>query len=240
MRAGEAALAASREEAEARERLIGVLGHDLRAPLTAIKASVQLARRAPEDRQLVDMMLEGVQSAADRMHRMIGDLFDFTRGRLGEGIPVNPRDADLDTIVQIVTEELRRADADADIEVAQAGGLQIQADSDRLAQVVSNLVSNALQYRATSSPVKVATCGDATTVTLRVSNEGPPIPPEIRPQLFSPFRRGENITPRDGLGLGLYIAKEIVAKHGGTIEASSSGGWNHFDVHLPRKSARTK
>lgn len=240
MHRGEKALEASREEAESRERLIGVLGHDLRAPLAAIKTSVHLARKAPDDRQLVEMMLEGVQNAADRMQRMIADLFDFTRGRLGEGIPIQHADADLGSIVRIVTEELRRGDAEAEIEVSYAGDLQVRADSDRMAQVVSNLVSNALQYRASSAPVKVVTCGDSASLVLRVSNEGPRIPDDVRPKLFSPFRRGDHVVPRDGLGLGLYIAKEIIGKHGGTIDVSSSDGWNHFDVRLPRRQAPEK
>lgn len=228
-------LARAREEAEAREMLIGVLGHDLRAPLTAIKASAQFAKRSVDDTPMVEVMLDGIESSVTRMHRMIADLLDFTRGRLGGGIPIEKRPADLSTICRVVVDELRRGNVDARIEMTVTESVRMKCDPDRLAQVVSNLVSNALQYRERETPVRVDLCSDSIMAALRISNVGSPIPEETREKLFGPFRRGAHAAPTEGLGLGLFISREIVAAHGGAIEVSSSDGWNHFDVRLPRE-----
>ncbi len=232
---GKMQLEAAHEEGKARDRLIAILGHDLRSPLTAIRTSAQLGRTAIGERDLVDVLFSGIETSVQRMSRMIADLFDFTRGQLGSGIPITRAPSHLGTICRIVVEEIRRGDPDAVIEFDQTNGLELECDADRMAQVISNLVSNALQYREPSTAVRVILCGDSQTAVVRVSNAGAPIPESTKSNLFKAFLRG-NHPPAENLGLGLFIANEIVKAHRGMIEVSSGDGWNHFDVQLPRRA----
>ncbi|MGH9942483.1 MAG: sensor histidine kinase, partial [Pyrinomonadaceae bacterium] len=212
-------------------------------PLNAVKMGSDLLLASdglpPAQRSVVS----SISRSAARMERMIGDLLDFTRLRFGQGLPVTPEETDLLALSQTAVEELEMAHPGRRIEVRGAGDCRAAADPDRAAQVVSNLVANALQYSLRGTPVLVNVNGEgAEAVRLEVHNEGEPIPPVLLPELFEPFRRnaGED-KPRlatSGLGLGLYIVKQIMLAHGGTIEARSTReGGTIFAARWPRRAA---
>lgn len=228
--AGERAL---EEVGRFRELFIGALGHDLRNPLNAISiAAASLIRRGrldPKDAETTARILRGGQ----RIERMITQLLDLTRARLGGGFPIDRKPADLAAIVEAVTEGV-----EAKIEVHLEGNLEGFWDPDRLEELLSNLLGNAVQYAAPDSPVRVNAREDGSHVVVEVANDGAPIPPELLPHLFEPFHRakGRATAVSGNLGLGLFIAREIVTSHSGTIEARSEGGRTTFEVRLPRGS----
>jgi PAS domain S-box-containing protein len=210
---------------EARERFIAVLGHDLRTPLAAIDLSAEHlasadAFKQPEERLRIAKL---IGRCSGRMKRMIADVLDFTRGRLGGGIPLSLTPTDFGQVCRDAVTELLAVHSSRKIVVETSGDLVGVWDAGRVEQVVSNLIGNALEHGA--DPVRVTIRGQGDELVLEINNQnlGPPVPAELLPLLFEPFRRG---APDDhhstGLGLGLYIASEIVRAHGGTIEATSS------------------
>jgi signal transduction histidine kinase len=231
------------EEAERRRRavdtILGVVGHDLRNPLGAVHMSAALLMKRGGLEGWQARTVERMRSSAGRMGRIIADLLSYTRTRLGSGIPIQPRPADLGAVVGRVVDELRAANPDREIEVAAAGDLSGTWDPDRLEQVASNLVSNAVDHGDPGKPVRIALAGDAGEVILSVRNEGPGMPPEVLAHLFEPFSRppDERSRKASGLGLGLYIAREIVRGHGGDISAKAGDGETAVTVRLPRGTA---
>jgi signal transduction histidine kinase len=217
------------------EQLLGMVSHDLRSPLAAIAASTQLAlRRASEDEALV-RALRRTSSAAGRMGRMIEDLLDFTRARLGGGIPLSRREADLGKIARYAVEEAQAANPEHPLvhRLHYQKGLY---DPDRMSQVVQNLIANALEHGAARAPVVVETRPEGERVVLEVSNQGAAIPEEMLPTLFEPFRGGAPGKARH-LGLGLFIVREIVRAHGGEVSARSGPEGTTFTVRVPRRPA---
>jgi signal transduction histidine kinase len=236
-----AAEAIRRAEAdvEARRRtvdyILGIVGHDLRNPLGAVHMSAALLQKRGALAGWQARTVERMRSSAGRMGRIIADLLSYTRTRLGNGLPIARRPARLDELVQRVVDELSAANADREITIQAEGDVSGEWDPDRLEQVASNLVSNAVDHGDPASPVRVELAGEPDHVVLRVRNEGPPVPPEVLGHLFEPFSRGPDEKSRkaSGLGLGLYIAREIVRGHGGEIAASSQGE-TVVTVRLPR------
>jgi signal transduction histidine kinase len=223
--------------AEFRERFIAIVSHDLRNPLQAIGASasilVKSSALAPELAKPVGRILSNVE----RMAGMISDLLDFTRGRLGGGIPVEPTTVDLSQVARRVVENLEEVHPKREIVYTAQGNLVGQWDAERLAQLVANLVGNALVHGAPDRPIRVTVDGAETAVTLSVSNAGPEIPAELLPYIFDPFRRAEDERRRaGGLGLGLFIASEVVRAHRGRIEVRSNAQGTMFTVTLPRQA----
>ena len=210
------------------------MSHDLRNPLNAIMLTTQ---RLSSARELPDTFASGlgrIRSSANRMVQMIAELLDLTRGRIGGGIPIESTRCDLLTIVRAAIDELELAYPSRRIALHAAGEFEGRFDQERLAQVASNLIGNALQHSPADSQVDVSLVdrGDV-GVVLDVTNSGAPIPPELLPHLFDPFRRGGGSS--NGLGLGLFIASEVVRGHGGTIRVTSTaGGGTTFTVALPR------
>ncbi|WP_171818719.1 GAF domain-containing sensor histidine kinase [Pyxidicoccus fallax] len=235
-RAQEAALQAARFG----ERLIAIVSHDLRNPLNAIQLSAtQLlhSEALPErERRLVTRLAR----SGDRMKRMISELLDFTRGRLGGGIPIHRVPGDLRAVVRSGVEELEAAWPERSLRLqVEPGHYEGEWDADRLLQVVSNLGGNALQYSPQGATVtfRLSDAGDA--VVLEVHNGGDPIPPDMLPRLFDPFRRGATAGhgggASSGLGLGLYIVEQVVKGHRGHIEVTSTAeAGTTFRVTLPR------
>jgi phosphoserine phosphatase RsbU/P len=218
---------------EARERFIGILGHDLRNPLAAIRVGVDSLERAdlPERAKKV---IARVGRAAQRMSAMIDDVLDFARGRLGGGIPISPERCDLGQICAEEVDQMKHAHPERDISIQASGDLVGTWDASRLEQVLSNLIGNAIQHGA--DPIRVAAAGSVHEVTLSVQNHGPPIPSSMLARLFDPFQRRAEDHHHGGLGLGLYIASEIVRAHAGTISASSSEHTGTiFTIKLPRE-----
>lgn len=228
-----------RSGAEFRERLIGVLGHDLRNPLNAIMMAAGLLatndRLSPEDHDLAHRILE----SGRRMRRMIAHVLEFTRARLGGGFELDLAEVDLARTCEQIATELRLG-ASADIEIHVHGDPTGTWDGDRLAEAISNIAGNAVEHAIPGTPVLVEVLGDDDDVCVAVTNEGQPIPSEMLPLIFDPFRRG-NAGPREPghLGLGLYIACEVVRAHGGSLDAHCGGGRTTFTMRLPRAAHNT-
>lgn len=222
---------------QAREQFIGILGHDLRNPLAAILMAVEVLDDLPEPHSAV---IARVARSAHRIEAMIRDLLDFARGRLAGGIPVAPRPCDLQALCDEVVEEMQQAHPDRAIGFEAAGDLQGEWDRDRVEQVVSNLIGNAIVHG--TGPVHVTARDEGDEVVTTVHNQGPAIPAEAISTLFEPYTRPaeEADGPRSkGLGLGLYIASEIVHAHGGTISVTSRPGeGTTFTIRWPRRATR--
>jgi PAS domain S-box-containing protein len=217
---------------EAREQFIGILGHDLRNPLAAIVAGIDLLRALPEP---YARTITRVARSAHRIEVIIRDLLDFARGRLGGGIPITPRPCDMRPICTEVVDEIKQAHPSRTISFEGIGDLHGEWDPDRIEQVVSNLVGNAIMHG--EDPIVVTSRARDEGVVTTVHNQGPPIPEGVIPTLFEPFTRaGQDLQHgQEGLGLGLYIANEIVHAHGGTLTVSSvARKGTTFTFALPR------
>ncbi len=220
------------------EMFVGILGHDLRNPLSAITtaASVVLSR---SDSDRVAKPVSRILSSADRMSRMIDQILDFTRVRLGGGIPLSRKPLDLADVCRLVLDELRsEGDEDRRARLVLRGETRGEWDEDRLAQLLSNLAGNALQHRLPGTPVSICIDGSLPhQVTLSVENRGT-VPAELLPVIFEPLRgrEGGKRKGSSGLGLGLYISQQIALAHGGSIRVDSEPGADHtrFCVELPR------
>jgi signal transduction histidine kinase len=227
-----------REAAEFRERFLGIVTHDLRSPLQAIRLLTRSLAKATDLPERHGQAVKRIAANTDRMARMIDELLDFTRSRLGGGIPLSPREMDLLALLRPLLEEARLTHPGRAIALDAEGRFQGSWDPDRLTQVVTNLMGNALQYSPEETPVSVRLIDAGEQVRLEVGNRGPPISPELLPHLFDPFRRGtEKKASPDGagLGLGLYIVQQITLAHGGSIDVSSTAQEGTlFRVTLPR------
>jgi signal transduction histidine kinase len=169
------------------------------------------------------------------MVRMVDQLLDLTRARLAGGVPIARRTTDLVAVVAAVLDELASAHPGVMLCVDLPREMVGEWDGDRLAQVAANLVGNAIEHGDRTRPIRIVLGGGDSTAVLTVQNEGPPIPEDILPLLFDPFRAGRLAASRrgKGLGLGLYITREIVVAHGGTITVRSAAETT-FEVTLPR------
>ncbi|MFC7475176.1 ATP-binding protein [Dankookia sp. GCM10030260] len=214
-----------------REQFIAVLGHDLRNPLAAVSAGVTLLARRPQDDR-TPAILGRMRQSCRRMAALVDDILDFARGRLGGGIAVRRDLVALAAPLHEVVDELRSVHPTRDIRAEIALPDPVRCDPRRIAQLLSNLLANALTHGAPDRPVRVTARGTAGGLTLAVANEGPPIPPGTRARLFQPFSRDAD-GPRAGLGLGLYIAAEIARSHGGTLGVVSDAAGTAFTLDLP-------
>ncbi|HSS03281.1 MAG TPA: HAMP domain-containing sensor histidine kinase [Kofleriaceae bacterium] len=217
------------------EMFAGVLGHELRNPLNAILAAAQLLERRTSAPELT-RPLRRIINSGERMTRMISQLLDFTRVRVGRGLELEPAAADLGEIGARAVDELRTAHPDAPLELRAHGDLRGHWDAERIAQVVTNLVGNAIDHGEPSAPVAVTLCGDdPAAVRLTVENRGT-VPDHLIPALFDPFGAARHRGGKSsGLGLGLYISREIIASHGGEVSAACDGERRtRIEVRLPR------
>ncbi|MFY0527909.1 PAS domain-containing sensor histidine kinase [Archangium gephyra] len=225
------------EEAQFRERFIGILGHDLRNPLNAIMLSARQLRRRGAMAPMQQQLAQRIETSAARMGNMISDILDLTRARLSGGIPLHLSPTSLPAVCRQVVEELTVAHPGREILVRAEGGGEGIWDPERLAQVVSNLVGNALEHGEREGPVIVHCRDEAERQVLEISNTGEPIPSHQLATLFDPFRQvGAGRSGRgSGLGLGLFIVRELVEAHGGrvTVRSTENEGTT-FTVLLPR------
>ena len=219
------------------EMFSAVLSHDLRTPLSAIVSGAQLLNKSSTD-EAVRRVSARMLSSSLRMTRMIEDLLDLTRARLAGGIPIARAETDLGAVIARVAQEHQAAYPDRKMAVESRGELIGNWDADRLGQVASNLIGNALQYGDATEPVTVRIDGtDPDEVTFSVSNAGA-IPSELLPKLFDPFRGSDRSGRQDGLGLGLYIAQQIACSHDGRIDLEiRDGRYTILRVSVPRKLA---
>jgi PAS domain S-box-containing protein len=224
-------------EGRFRERFIGVLGHDLGNPLAAIRlstAALLVRDNVPPDTQRV---LHRIEGSAERMARMVKQLLDFTRARMAGGIPLRPRDTSLEDVARRIIGELELVHASRTVRLEVSGECRGHWDDERLGQVLSNLVGNALQNSPEGTPVSVRLESRGAQQRLEVHNAGAPLPESLRAHLFEPFHRteGPQRRSRAGLGLGLYIVSQIVQAHGGQVEVHSTlEEGTCFTVTLPR------
>jgi signal transduction histidine kinase len=222
MNLAEASLLNERQASALREQFIAILGHDLRNPLASIDAGAKLLKRAPLD-QRSSSILAMMQSSVFRMAKLIDNILDFARGRLGGGLTLNREaNAPLKSVLDLVISELRTIWSDRPIEVSFGLTAPVDCDASRIGQLFSNLLGNALTHGSSAAPIRVAAATQDDVFTLSVSNSGNPISDSAREHLFAPFYRGEHKPGGQGLGLGLYIASEIARAHGGTIEVVST------------------
>jgi len=229
----------ARRRAEFEEQLIGIVSHDLRNPVSAILMSAQMLLKQEGLGERAFKGASRILSSAERATRLIADLLDFTQARLGGGIRIQPRRASIHEVMRQVLEESQAAWPERDLQVSQSGDGEGEWDPDRLAQVVSNLVSNALRYSPPGTPVKVSTRAEPQAVLIEVQNRGSPIPQELLPHIFEAMKRGPQEGQSSGrsVGLGLYIVEQIVRAHRGTVSVrSTEAEGTTFTVQLPRRA----
>jgi PAS domain S-box-containing protein len=231
--------AETQARADFEQQLIGIVSHDLRNPLSAILLGTHalLGQEGLGERQRKSVVR--IQSSAQRAVRLVKDLLDFTQARLGGGLRLERQPLELTRIVVQMVLEVEAAHPERTIEVRPEGDTQGEWDGDRIAQVVTNLVTNALKYSPADSRVRVEARGVDGWVFLAVHNTGTPIPADKLPLLFQPMRRATNEVDKAGrsVGLGLYIVDHIARAHGGSVEvASTELAGTTFTVRLPRSA----
>ncbi|MEO8998897.1 MAG: GAF domain-containing sensor histidine kinase [Rhodanobacter sp.] len=227
------ALLDAQETAKLREQFIAVLGHDLRSPLSAIQVGTDLLQAMEPDTRSA-RIVDHIQRSCDRMAELVENILDLARGRLGGGIPVTLQPQDnLASELQYVIAEVQGSHPDREIHVAMAIDHAVTADGRRIAQLLANLLNNAVAHGAVDQPVSVAARCDGQAFELSVTNGGPPIPTEKIGRLFHPFSRGADAAPKPGLGLGLYIAAEVARAHRGTLSVSSTEVGTQFVFRMP-------
>lgn len=218
---------------------LAILGHDLRSPVGSINGAAQVARTTNEDSRAVKA-LSMIERNTKTMARLIGDLIDFASTGLGSAMPVTLSSFNLEDLGREVFEEFCFAYPQRTLRFHADGDLTGDWDAARLRQVLCNLMSNALQHGVTEEPVKLSIVSQESTVVLSMQNGGPPIPSEILTTIFDPLMRYVQLESSQqkaskSIGLGLYIAQEIVLAHGGTIAVDSTvQDGTTFTVRLPR------
>ncbi len=233
----EAALTRELETADIREQFIAVLGHDLRNPLAAIDAGVRLLRKEKiEARDL--SVLSMIESSVGRMAELIDNVLDLARGRLGGGLTVTrTAETALAAALEQVVDELRVTWPDRTVRTHFVIAGPVHCDRARVAQLLSNLVANALTHGASDHPVDVHVDTTSGVFELSVANAGDPIAPDTARRLFLPFFRGASPSAgqgaTQGLGLGLYIASEIARAHDGALEVASLPDETRFTLRMP-------
>ncbi len=215
-----------------KDLILGVLGHDLRSPVTAICASAELLLRdEPSDERRAALVR--IANSAHRMDRMVRSLVDYARSWFGGGMPIFPAPERMDRLCRRVLDEVQATHPQATLELRTAGNVDGRWDGDRVAQAITNLVINAVEHGGGAVVVDVA--GGAGEVSVTVSNDGA-FPERLRAQLFQPFKKGDS--GGRGLGLGLFIVREVVYAHGGRVElANGDGTQTRFTTYWPRQAA---
>lgn len=221
-----------REMARIQEEFLAVLGHDLRNPVTAFGAGLRQLHKEPLTagaRKILPLM----RSSLLRMNELIDNIMMHAKSRLGGGIRISPTpDALLEEAIIQVGEEIRAAFPEREILLEVSFDRPVNCDAPRIAQAISNLLSNAVRHGAQTAPIEVRGLIDQDEIKISVANQGEAVPEELRQNLFQPFRRGSD-AEGDGLGLGLYITSSIAMAHGGRIDVTCEGGTTTFFLKIP-------
>lgn len=228
----EQGLAAEKELARLREQFVAILGHDLRNPLASIKGGLHILSRehqSQNSRQVLTMMSQ----STERMSSLIQDMLDLARCRAGRGLTINSKPTDLAAILEQVVAELQTANALRDIRSSIQIEGEVICDGARIAQLVSNLLGNAVTHGAPDQLVKLNASTGFRELVIDVINQGDPIPDQIRDHLFEPFFRATSSGEKQGLGLGLFISYEIARSHGGNIQVLSNQKETIFRFKMP-------
>ena len=226
-----------RQVERSRDLFLGMLGHDMRSPLnTIVMTAWQLANLKAGD-QVSQGAARLIRSGA-AMQALLDDLVEFNRTSLGLGMKVVPTDIDMTTVVTDELEQLRGAYPERRIEFTATGDPRGRWDAMRVQQLVRNLVSNAVRYADSDTAVDVSVRGEDADAVIEVTNHGAAIDSSVQNLIFDPLQRGltqgDDPDPSAGLGLGLFIVREIAKAHGGEVEVQSDGGKTTFMVRLPR------
>ena len=215
---------------------LGVLAHEVRNPLNIIEISSQVLQAAPLQEEQ-SRTLERIRRAAATIDRLMNDLAILVRSRMRVPLPLTRTNTDLGMICEQTLEEVRGSQSNTVIELEKIGDLSGNWDRERLGQVVFNLVMNSVIH-ASGKQIRISAESRGPDVEVRVKNQGTPIPPDLQNSIFDPFVRGEVASPghsKSGLGLGLFIVREIVTTHDGVVEvASTESEGTTFTVRLPR------
>lgn len=231
--ASESRLADEVATGELREQFIAVVGHDLRNPLASIDAGLAMLGKTLEPRRAT-AILGQMQSSVRRMSSLIDNILDFARGRLGGGISLTAADVEIKPLIRQIVTELAASHSDRQItHHCGSGGAVVRCDPQRIGQLLSNLLGNAITHGADAAPIVVSCAATDQTFSLTVTNRGAEIPRAARARLFHPFARGAETVGREGLGLGLYIASEIAKAHSGTLTVASSAEETSFTFSMP-------
>ncbi len=230
------------EVARSRDTFLAILGHDLRSPLSAVSLSGSyLSAKGMLEGKPQLQAVARIQRGAARMEAMIRDLLEYTRTRLGRGIPIVRQACSIATVCEAALDEMGAAHPERAFRFETSGDLSGAFDGARLQQVFSNLLNNAVQYGAKDSPVLFEACGAPDSVSVRVKNDGAAIPHDALQVIFNPLVRvrgtaaGQDDRRSTSLGLGLFIARTIVMGHGGVLEVESSDeAGTVFTARLPR------
>ncbi|MEO7502753.1 MAG: sensor histidine kinase [Gemmatimonadaceae bacterium] len=228
---------------ESKEMFLAILGHDLRSPISAVMTSASFMLETEELEEPHLTLTTRIVSASHRMNHMVGALLDFTRSRLGGGIPVVPKPMNMGKLIHDVVDEQVAANPQRKITIDARGALDGEWDCERITQVVSNLISNAFEHGSDRTAVEVDVHGDDENIAIAVHNRGAAIPEEQLDGIFSAMKRQSLASaaasgPTGNLGLGLYIADRIVRAHHGRIDVESSDEHGTtFTVRLPRTTS---
>lgn len=229
-----------------RGMFLAILGHDLRSPLNAIALSAAVLSRTPQYDTGLSQLASQIASSAKAMGKMISDLIDFTRTGLGADMPTSPAPMNLGILCREVFDEFAAGHPTHDLNFRSEGDVEGDWDVARLRQAVSNLLANAVQHGSASVPVVLSVIADGSDVLIAVSNGGLSIPSADFATIFEPLVRVSSLeTERQrrpgSIGLGLFIAREVVGAHGGTIGVTSSdGAGTVFTIRLPRQRSRSE
>jgi signal transduction histidine kinase len=226
---------------KSKEMFLAILGHDLRNPIGAVMTSAKFMLDTQELHEPHLTLTSRIVSASSRMNHMVGALLDFTRSRLGGGIPIVPAAMNMGKVVHDVVDEISAAHPERTIRIDARGSLNGHWDCARITQVLTNVIGNALEHGSDGTNVSVDVQGDEKRVTVAVHNRGPAIPEDQLDGIFNAMKRpgatAKNAGPSSNLGLGLYIADQIVRAHKGRIDVQSSEQQGTtFTVYLPRKA----
>lgn len=219
---------------ELRDRFIGVLAHDLRSPLACVTMASEMlldGERTPRERSLVELVLD----ASDRMQRMVNDVLAWARANAGDGFPITTSPQDMATILRQVTQETCVVHGDHSVTLTMVGDLRGQFDRDRIHQVITNLVRNAIEHGNGTAHVEASEADDGETIVLVVRNRGPLRASTIS-DITDPFRRRKR--PSNARGLGLYIVDQIARAHGATVEMTAMDEDTAITIRWPTRRRR--
>ncbi|MCS0581482.1 sensor histidine kinase [Massilia pinisoli] len=225
---------------------LAILGHDLRNPLGTLVSGSSFVMQAADIPPKYILAATRMFSSAKRMSKLVNDLIDFTRSHLGPGMPIRARQGSLVAVCGQVVDELRTFHPERRIEFQAPPELDAVFDDGRIAQMLSNLIGNAIQYGSADAPVKVSLSGNDDEIVVVINNQGPPVPPDKISSIFEPLVRvAANIhgdqAERTSLGIGLFISREIVLAHGGQISvASNAENGTTFTATIPRNPKKTR
>lgn len=232
LRASREELDETREIARLREQFLAVLGHDLRNPLAALRAGTNILARGDLDDEQSELV-EAMRQTTERMSQLVDNLLDLARGRLAGGIQIVPAsEVPLSQPLRAVLDEIARAHPDRRIETDLSLDAAPPVDPLRFAQMVQNLLGNAVTHGSPDVPIRVSATSLADRFELSVSNGGAPIPAEAQQRLFLPYFRQAGAAS-GGLGLGLYIASQIARAHGGALSVHSTDTETRFTFSMP-------